>query len=160
MLEAVCRTLCMDFFADTFTPTGPADPDLETALQYLRRLALNSTGEAQPYEEYLRHLGYCMKGRYFFTAKQGHIGLLPEAGKRGDQTGFVDQETGEHIFEDPRLGGLPPGWRLEDPEARADWYNWFINDETGERPRWPMDPRMTAEALRHRRVPLQEFFLE
>ena len=84
MLEAVCRTLCMDFFADTFTPTGPADPDLETALQYLRRLSLNSTGEAQPYEEYLRHLGYCMKGRYFFTTKQGHIGLLPEAGK-GDQ---------------------------------------------------------------------------
>ena len=78
----------------------------------------------------------------------------------GYQTGFVDQETGEHIFEDPRLGGLPPGWRLEDPEARADWYNWFINDKTGERPRWPMDPRMTAEALRHRGVPLQELFLE
>lgn len=219
MLEAVCRTLCMDICVDSCTPARPGYLQLEKASQYLRRLSLSSTGNAQPYEECLTRVEHYLKGRNFFTTKQGYIGLIPEAGKRGDQVcvilgcqspmllrrmgsgnmvvigecyihglmngeallgtpsskwqnswivsvgsgyqkGFVDQETGENLFEDPRLRELPIGWRLANPEARADWNNWFINDETGARPEWPMDPRMTAEALRNRGVPLQEFRLE
>ena len=78
----------------------------------------------------------------------------------GHVPGFVNQQTGENVFEDPRFGQLPPGWRLEDEERRADWNNWFVNDETGEEMYWPQDPRMTAEALSARSVPLQEFLLE
>lgn len=51
--------------------------------------------------------------------------------------GFVNQQTGDQVFEDPRLGQLLPGWRLEDQERRADWNNWFVNDETGEKLKWP-----------------------
>ena len=74
--------------------------------------------------------------------------------------GFVNRQTGDQVFEDPRLGQLPPGWRLKDQERRADWNNWFVNDETGEEFEWPDDPRMTAEALSAKGVPLQEFLLE
>ncbi|KAI4173796.1 MAG: hypothetical protein LQ346_008354 [Caloplaca aetnensis] len=219
MIEALCRTLCMDGFADSCTPARPQDPDRVTSLQYLRRLSQNSPGGIEPYGMYLSDVVYFTKGRHFFTTKQGYIGLLPKAGKIGDQVcvilgcqrplllrkmesgnmavigdcyihglmngeallgtlplkwrcsyiltagwgyqnGFVDQETGDHLFEDPRLGELPPGWRREDPESPADPYNWFVNDETGERTEFPIDPRMTADALRARGVPLQEFLLE
>lgn len=219
MIDALCRTLCMNWFPQSWTPAHQGLPDLDRALQYLRRLSQTPPGQIERYRRYLGYVRYSLRGRHFFATKQGHIGLSPEAGKIGDQvcvvlgcqlplllrkmgsgnmavigecyihglmdgeallgtlppkwrsslirtaesgyqSGFVDQETGDHSFEDPRLGDLPPGWRLEDPEAPADWYNWFINDETGERPVWPIDPRMTADALRARGVPLQEFLLE
>ncbi|KAL8754848.1 MAG: hypothetical protein Q9184_004992 [Pyrenodesmia sp. 2 TL-2023] len=219
MIDALCRTLCMDKFTQFFTPPRPEPPNLETALQYLRRLCDTSQRKFDPDNRYLYAIANYMKGRHFFTTKQGYIGLSPEAGKIGDQIcvvlgcqfplllrrmksgnlavigdcyihglmngeallgtlpskwqysiirtadsgyqhGFVDQETGDRIFEDPRLGELPPGWRFKDPKAPVDWNNWFINDETGERLKWPIDPRMTADALRDRGVPLQKFELE
>ena len=86
------------------------------------------------------------------------VGIYVE--EEGDLFGFVNRQTGDHLIEDPRLGQLPPGWRLKDRERRADWKNWFVNDETGEKLIWPEDPRMTAEALNARGVPLREFLLE
>ena len=74
--------------------------------------------------------------------------------------GFHNMDTGEHSFVDPRLGSLPPGWSLEDPQRRAGWSNWFVNYETGDEMDWPQDPRMTAEALEAQGVSLQDFILE
>ena len=74
--------------------------------------------------------------------------------------GFHNVDTRERSFVDPRLGSLPPSWNLEDPRRRADRNNWFVNDQTGERMRWPQDPRMTAEALEAQGVSLQDFILE
>ncbi|KAL8898549.1 MAG: hypothetical protein Q9207_006646 [Kuettlingeria erythrocarpa] len=218
-MDALCCTLCADLFADSFIPARPGFPDRVTTLQYLRRLSQIPLDKIQPHRTYLSYVWKYVKGRHFFTTKQGYIGLLPKAGKMGDQVcvvlgcqiplllrrmesgnmavigecyihglmngeallgtlplkcrpseilvakfgyqrGFVDQETGDCVFEDPRLGALPPGWRREDPGAAADWDNWFVNVETGERLEWPMDPRMTADALRARGVPLQKFLLE
>ena len=79
---------------------------------------------------------------------------------QGYRYGFHNVETGERSFVDPRLGSLPPGWSLKDSRLRADWGNWFVNNQTGERMEWPQDPRVTAEALEVRGVPLQEFILE
>lgn len=74
--------------------------------------------------------------------------------------GFSNQESGDQVFEDPRLGQLPPGWRLHHPDQRADRDNGFVNHKTGEQYEWPDDPRMTPEALTARGIPLQDFVLE
>ncbi|KAL8646965.1 MAG: hypothetical protein Q9226_006629, partial [Calogaya cf. arnoldii] len=131
MLDAVCRTLCMDFLADNFTPALEKHPTLEMASQYIRRLSHDSTAEAQP--SYLSRVKYYMKGRYFFTTKQGYIGLLPEAGKRGDQVYVIlgcqsplllrRMESGNMVVigecyihalmtGDALLGTLPPNWQF------------------------------------------------
>ncbi|KAL8668853.1 MAG: hypothetical protein Q9168_006532 [Polycauliona sp. 1 TL-2023] len=78
----------------------------------------------------------------------------------GNMEGYIDRQTGETRYDDPRLGQLPFGWRLKDANRRPDWNNWFINDETGEQLRWPIDPRMTPEALEARGVNLQDFIFE
>ena len=96
------------------------------------------------------------------------LGPLPNMWKPAvileEGPGYVDGlqniDTGECVLVDPRLGSLPPGWNLKDPRRRASWDNWFVNNQTGERIRYPQDPRLTAEALEAQGVPLQEFILE
>ena len=78
----------------------------------------------------------------------------------GYMGGFRNADTGELSFIDPRLGSLPPGWTLQDSRRRADWSNWFVNNHTGDRMRWPQDPRMTAEALEAQGLRLDDFILE
>ena len=79
----------------------------------------------------------------------------------GYLAGFYNVDTGERSFVDPRLGSLPPGWNLKDPQRRAFWGNWYVNHQKGERMHYyPQDPRMTAEALDAQGVHLQEFILE
>jgi len=57
---------------------------------------------------------------------------------------------------DPRLGDMPPGWRLEsNPEDEI--LQWFMNEETGEKQY--KDPRPTLELLKKRGVDLQFFDL-
>ena len=69
---------------------------------------------------------------------------------------FLNHQTGEFQFEDPRLGPLPDGWYLSDHQKKQTW-NIYANDETGERT-WH-DPRMTPEALTARGVEMREFQL-
>ena len=220
VIEAFCRTVCANFFSDVFNPAVSGFPDLGESLRYLRCLLRAPSSQIEPDRMFLSYAREVLKGRRFFTTKEGYIGLAPEAVQMGDQVciilgcqsplllrreekdrylvigecyihglmngeallgslslewqyasihdgevrrlfhGFVNVETRSQAFEDPRLGQLPPGWRLEDQEYRADWNNWVVNEETGERLDWPYDPRMTAEALRARGVPLREFLLE
>ena len=72
---------------------------------------------------------------------------------------FISQTDGEIRVEDPRLGPLPPGWRVRDHEKRH-LRNWYVNDSTGEGYDMDYDPRMTTEALRARGVKLAEFKLK
>ncbi|KAL9589496.1 MAG: hypothetical protein Q9203_001714 [Teloschistes exilis] len=85
---------------------------------------------------------------------------------QGFQSGFFNGKTRETRIEDPRLGPLPPGWRiLED-----DWMKSlpkYVNDETGEgfgtgehyHINEFYDPRMTAQALIARGVTLRKIDL-
>lgn len=85
---------------------------------------------------------------------------------QGFQSGFLNGKTRETKIEDPRLGPLPPGWRiLED-----DWMKSlpkYVNDETGEgygtgehyHINEFYDPRMTAQALTARGVTLRKIDL-
>ncbi|KAL8711719.1 MAG: hypothetical protein Q9220_003890 [cf. Caloplaca sp. 1 TL-2023] len=75
--------------------------------------------------------------------------------------GFVNSANSEeHLFEDPRLGSVPEGWKLKRPEEKPHWSNWYVNDETGERLVWPCDPRMTPDELAARGIQIQEIVLE
>ena len=71
---------------------------------------------------------------------------------------FINRAFGETRLDDPRLGPLPPGWRVADHEEKRAW-NRYLNDSTGEGYDMNYDPRMTAEALRDRGVKLTEFRL-
>ena len=73
--------------------------------------------------------------------------------------GFYNQKNEEQVYEDPRLGPLPHHWRLAKHGQKAHPYNWFVNDETGDKLNYPYDPRMTAEALSARGVALEEILL-
>jgi hypothetical protein len=91
------------------------------------------------------------------------LGPLPDSFKevlklhrRYLEWAYLNEDTGVFQAEDPRLGPLPLGWRLEWLSNNEFW-PWFINDETGEESDW--DPRLTSEALRKRGIPLQVFDL-
>lgn len=73
---------------------------------------------------------------------------------------FMNGETGQKSFEDPRLEPLPQPWSLkwnEDPLCASRRVPVYINGDTGERLR--SDPRLLPDALRARGVPLESFIL-
>jgi len=90
------------------------------------------------------------------------FGLMPQFFERiqrfdsstsGYWTFFVNRETGEFQSEDPRLGGLPKGWKRRDHKEKYVW-SWFVNEETGEDAK-SHEPRM----LQSLRVKLEDFVL-
>ena len=96
----------------------------------------------------------------------GLFGMLPSKWQRirhydpdlkGYYDAFINHDTGKTQVEDPRLGPLPPGWKLAKHKERHI-YNMYSNDTTGEFKTY-MDPRMSPEALKAGGIPLQEFRL-
>ena len=91
---------------------------------------------------------------------------MVHASSTGRWNGFVNRETGETRVEDPRLGPLPPGWRIAELGSQKDLYR-YVNDGTGEgfgsdenyRMDDDFDPRMTAQALTERGVKMEHFEL-
>lgn len=78
----------------------------------------------------------------------------------GYSEGFFNRDSRETCVEDPRLWSvpLPPGWKEMNHE-HMETETYYVNDETGEGHDRDMDPRMTADALRGRGVPLTQFNL-
>lgn len=74
----------------------------------------------------------------------------------GHQRVYFDSNTSETHLQDPRLGLIPAGWRLQ-RHKEMDVYNQYKNERTGEVTVW--DPRLGPDALRERGVQLQEFQL-
>lgn len=72
--------------------------------------------------------------------------------------GHMDGETEGFYCEDPRLGELPSGWKRKGHPSDKFW-NWFVNEETGEEMKGYGDPRLTPEALKQRGVDLKVFKL-
>lgn len=73
---------------------------------------------------------------------------------------FLNVDTGEETFEDPRLPPLPPTWERIDSERTSDHpdvFQIFKNTITGAI--MNSDPRMLPDALRGRGVPLRTFQL-
>lgn len=96
----------------------------------------------------------------------GLLGMLPSNWQRVDRyvsnltyyyDAFINHETGEVQVEDPRLGPLPPGWRIAN-HTKKHVYNRYSNEATGKF-KTHLDPRMRPEALIARGINLQEFRL-
>ena len=96
----------------------------------------------------------------------GLLGQLPRKWQRvsrydpdfnNSHDAFINRDTGIVQLEDPRLGPLPPGWRIADHEYKQILTR-YTNDAAGiccsE-----FDPRMSAEALKARGIDLQEYRL-
>ncbi|KAL8870671.1 MAG: hypothetical protein Q9174_003335 [Haloplaca sp. 1 TL-2023] len=79
--------------------------------------------------------------------------------KAGYEFGFANAAGFDKVFEDPRLGPLPAGWKIRNPEKRAGPENWVLGTDAGKELPWPEDPRMTVEALEARGIALQELLL-
>lgn len=69
---------------------------------------------------------------------------------------FIDRKVGVLQISDPRLGPLPCGWRIEN-HPMEELYSRFQEEATGAGSMY--DPGMFPEALRGRRVALQEIAL-
>lgn len=74
-----------------------------------------------------------------------------------DYGAFVDRDTGIVQVEDPRLGPLPPGWRIANHRDKHV-INTYTNEAAGIF-RSKFDPRMSPEALKARGIDLQEYRL-
>ena len=73
---------------------------------------------------------------------------------------FVHRPSGRVIWEDPRLGQLPEGWRMQNHEPE-DGSPVYVNDRTGEfcGKLYRTDPRMTSKELKLRGVDMKTFRL-
>jgi hypothetical protein len=77
---------------------------------------------------------------------------------------FLNIVTGEIQIEDPRLGPLPEGWKIQGHKEERLW-NWFVREDDleiekqSEFERWGSDPRLAPEFLRKRGVSLEELML-
>ena len=73
---------------------------------------------------------------------------------------FVHRPSGRIQCEDPRLGELPEGWRVESHELE-DYQPIYVNNRTGKTcgKAFTGDPQMTSEELRLRGVDMRTFRL-
>ena len=97
---------------------------------------------------------------------EGLLGRLPsnwqcvdryDPVSKGYLDAFLNRDTGIVQVEDPRLGPLPPGWRIANHMDKR-LYNKYTNRAAGifhSR----FDPRMSSEALKARGIDLQEYRL-
>ena len=78
----------------------------------------------------------------------------------GHYGAFVHRPSGQVQCEDPRLGQLPEGWRVESHELE-DAFPIYVNDRTGKfcGKAYATDPRMTSEELKLRGVDMRTFRL-
>lgn len=95
VLEAYCRTLCLNAFADSYAPPDLDYPGFPSSQQLLRRLWTMEgdelTGEGAGEipldlneDTYLRYCSDRMIGRSFISTNEGYIGLAPADTRLGD----------------------------------------------------------------------------
>jgi hypothetical protein len=75
---------------------------------------------------------------------------------------FLNTETGKILVDDPRLGPLPSDWSFKPHDQQHLWNWYFKNSGTIDKQSWKFkgDPRISADALRKRGVPLRKIKLE
>jgi hypothetical protein len=101
-----------------------------------------------------------------FHYGEGFLGPLPdfvEPIQYSDKEGlnwwvFKNQDTGEFLLRDPRLGDLPVEWKKEEYDDERRFFSLFVNKRTGEILE-NRDPRMRSDALKERGVALKVFEL-
>jgi len=90
LLEAYCRTLTCNSFAEEYIPAAEHLPRFEQTLHSLPSVLKHSEGDQVdlPADDatlrYLYQLWKNWTGRAFFTATEGYIGLAPSSARPGD----------------------------------------------------------------------------
>lgn len=124
----------------------------------------------RPYGEAYEIIGDCyvhgfMIGQALLGPLEPHVHVQDSFNVWGRRRVFINTDTGHHSFEDPRLEEipLPAEWERgtdeeqqrvhDDPEVFCR----FRHRDTGELINY--DPRMTADALKARGVPVQTLTL-
>lgn len=79
-----------------------------------------------------------------------------DTGKRTYRLCYIDRESGNLQLEDPRLGELPPPWKIKSHNEERYWMM-FENMDTGEV--LSHEPRLLPEALKERGADLEVFNL-
>ena len=158
-LISLCRTLCCNAFADTYSPPDSNLPTSENCRNYIHRIVDTTRDTALEYSPEEHHsldfVAASIKERSFFTTADGDIGLAPIATKPGDQvcvllgcqTPLVLRPCGDEShkvvgecyidgFMDGAacLGPLPNKWQLVSRyfEEYSDNYYAFLDHQTGE----------------------------
>ena len=77
---------------------------------------------------------------------------------------YFNKRTREIQVDDPRLGPLPEGWKIQEHKEMRLW-NWYVREDDleiarqSEYERWRSDPRLAPEWLKKRGVSLEEYKL-
>lgn len=161
IMEALCRTLCCDRFAETCLPPSPGLPRFQESREYVFRVIKSN---ALPiYKPYYNLVNFLTEGRAFFTTVEGHIGLAPRGSTLGDQVCIVlgcqsplvlraNEDGGHTVIGEcyahgvtdgaGLLGMLPRNWqRVDRYDPDVKYYcDAFIDHDTGSIQR--EDPRL------------------
>ena len=86
---SLCRTLCCNIFADSYSPPHPNMVSFEIGRKHMHR-TIDTTRDTA-FDDSRERLGYfgrvatAIRGRSFFTTDDGYVGLAPIASKPGDE---------------------------------------------------------------------------
>lgn len=153
LIDAICRTLCCNCFAENYLPVVTLLPGTEKSIEYMRSLMNNR--ELIEHWSYVDRVDRCAEGRTYFRTQSGHIGLGPSSIQPEDQAcmvlgsdallilrpnvGKTYRVVGECYIDgfmerEALLGALPSNWQLIQryfPNLGGS-YVCYINMETGE----------------------------
>jgi hypothetical protein len=169
MLDAYCRTLCMNMFSENWIPTPSGFPSSGSSKDFLAAVLkldgsdIPDINPGSPDAWYVNVVSNFVRYRSFFTTKEGYIGLAPKAAKPGDEvcillgcssplvlrkTGNMQyQVVGESflygiMYGEALLGPLPAHYRTVNcyiESLGTDEFR-FLNTRTGEIQE--LDPRL------------------
>ena len=152
MVDAVCRTLWCNRFAESFLPFAPQHPDTQESKKYVRDLMDNR--ESVEYDKYNDQVYANVKGRASFQTGNGYLGIGPKSIRAGDQACIIlgcsallilrpnDAQSYKVVGEcyidgftegEALLGALPTDWQRvlrHFPDLSASYDN-FMNVQTG-----------------------------
>ncbi|KAL2037799.1 hypothetical protein N7G274_009524 [Stereocaulon virgatum] len=87
-VDALCRTLCCDLFAERSLPRGPAVPEFVQCRKYVLEVTQTSTNtlsiDSPPFY-YMKLVRKAITGRVLFITNDGLIGLAPRVAMPGDE---------------------------------------------------------------------------
>ena len=178
IMEALCRTLCCNRFAESYLPPKQGSPRFQESQDYVLRIMKSNA--LPTYRPFYESVFYSTMGRAFFATAEGHIGLAPHRLRPGDQVCIIlgcqsplvlrANKDGDYIVIGEcyvhgladgagLLGMLPSNWQRVDrydPHLKF-YYDAFINHDTGaiqvEDPRLgPLPPGWTISDHKYRHV--------
>ena len=158
-LVSLCRTLCCNLFADSYSPPDSFYASFEACRKYIYRMIDTTQGTAleasRERDVYIAQVRFSIRGRPLLTTDDGHIGLAPIAAKPGDkvcvllgcQTPLILRPCGDGYYKVVGecyidgfmdgvacLGPLPSNWQLVQRyfKEHSGHYHAFLDHQTGE----------------------------